>query len=127
MPSPTDPCGALLLRITCGDETAFTQLYSEYSRTLLLVLLRRHQERAEAERALYRLFTEIWTRCHSFDPHQESGVSWLLRLDRESLAPEEPRARVIGEALRQGPLLMGKTPPPPRRPVGRGRSPERAR
>lgn len=87
MHTENDLCGALLLEVQRGQEQAFTRLYQDYSGTLMLVLLRRHADRARAERALHQLFSQAWVRSHSYAPDQGSGISWLL-----GLIPDQPPA-----------------------------------
>lgn len=89
MHTETDLCGTLLLEIQRGQEQAFHRLYENCSDTLLLVLLRRHPNRARAERALHQLFTQVWVQCHLYDPDQGSGMSWLSGLVRDQ--PSAPR------------------------------------
>lgn len=81
-PQASDPSSDLLLRIAAGERAAFEELFVTQSRILLAVILRIVRSRSLAEEVLQECFTEVWTRCSSFDPDRGSGRAWLTTLCR---------------------------------------------
>lgn len=82
VPQESDPSSDLLLRIATGERAAFEELFLTQSRILLAVILRIVRNRSLAEEVLQECFTEVWTRCSSFDPDRGSGRAWLTTLCR---------------------------------------------
>lgn len=82
---PLDACTALLIRIQCGDEGAFTELYERERQVLFLLLFKQLGGREPTEALLRELFTGVWSDSQRFDPELGSGRAWLCSLARDLL------------------------------------------
>ncbi|SDS47943.1 sigma-70 family RNA polymerase sigma factor [Brevibacterium picturae] len=78
----SDPSSDQLLRIAAGDRSAFEEIFVAQSRILMAVILRIVRSQSLAEEVLQECFTEVWTRCSSFDPERGTGRAWLITLCR---------------------------------------------
>lgn len=65
-----------------GDRTAFTQLYTATSATLLAVALRLLRDRARAEDALQDAFVQIWHKASEYHAGRGPVLGWMVSIVR---------------------------------------------
>ncbi len=80
-------------RLARGEESAFEEIRTEYSRVLEGYLGQLLGDRATAQDVLQEVMVEAWRRGASFDPERGSLLSWLFMLAR-SRGIDQLRRRV---------------------------------
>jgi RNA polymerase sigma factor (sigma-70 family) len=69
-----------LIKKCCdGDRTAYRELYSHYSGSLLAVAMRYMKSKAEAEDVLQESFIKVFKNLASFDKNSSLGT-WMTRI-----------------------------------------------
>jgi len=100
---PTDVTGALLARVTEGDQWAFAELYDTVAPRALGIATRVIVDRQFAEDVVQEVFLEIWQKAARFDGSRGNGTSWILGLTRNR-AIDRVRAE---QAARDRDLAIG--------------------
>lgn len=72
----------LVRAITRGDEQAFASLFDRYNSTLLGLLLRILNSKAEAEDVLQEVFVKVWQQAQGFDETRGRVFTWLVTIAR---------------------------------------------
>lgn len=73
-----------ILRLTQGDQQAFTDIYNLYSRKLFLHILHITKDQDTAEGLLQDVFVKVWDNRSSIDPDQ-SFQAWLYTIARNTV------------------------------------------
>ncbi|PVH26475.1 RNA polymerase sigma factor [Sphingobacterium corticibacter] len=73
-----------ILRLTQGDQLAFTDIYNVYSRKLFLHILTITKDKDTAEGLLQDVFMKVWDNRSSIDPDQ-SFQAWLYTIARNTV------------------------------------------
>jgi RNA polymerase sigma-70 factor (ECF subfamily) len=82
----------LIVRVSLGDQAAFSALYDATSAKLFGVCLRILNNRSDAEEALQEAFVRIWQKAGSYAANGYSPMTWLITLAR-NLAIDKLRTR----------------------------------
>jgi len=89
----------MIVRISRGDEAAFSALYDRLSGPLYSLALRMLGDASDAQEVLQDVFLQIWSRARTYDPTQSSVFSWSVLLTRsraiDRLRARDRRLRVI--------------------------------
>jgi RNA polymerase sigma-70 factor (ECF subfamily) len=89
----------MLLRVSRGDQTAFSALYDRLSGPLYSLALKILGDASDAQDALQEVFLQIWSRAETYDPEKSSVFSWAVLLTRsraiDRLRARGRRARVL--------------------------------
>lgn len=92
---------AMISRVSLGDRTAFSALYSATSPKLFSVCLRILKDRTDAEDALQEIFVKIWHRADRFAASGINPLGWLMAIARnhsiDLLRARKPVASNIDE------------------------------
>ncbi len=73
---------ALIGRIALGDRAAFERLYTLVRSPLFAVVLRIHNDRAQAEDILQDVFIKIWHGARTYDMNRSNPMGWLASVAR---------------------------------------------
>ncbi|QHC67409.1 sigma-70 family RNA polymerase sigma factor [Rathayibacter sp. VKM Ac-2759] len=76
----TAEAGALLERITNGDQRAFSELYDLFASRVLGLITRVLVDRAQSEEVTQEVFLEIWQTAGRFAPNKGSATTWILTM-----------------------------------------------
>ncbi len=80
----TEQVYQIILRLTQGDQQAFTDIYNLYSRKLFLHILTITKDQYTAEGLLQDVFMKVWDNRSSIDPDQ-SFQAWLYTIARNTV------------------------------------------
>lgn len=80
--TPAHKDEAFIARLKQRDESAFGQLYDNYSGALYGVLARMLSNEELAQDALQEGFVKIWKNIDSFDPGRGNLFTWMLNIVR---------------------------------------------
>lgn len=90
----------MILRISRGDQTAFSALYDRLSDPLYSLALKMLGDASDAQDALQEVFVQIWSRARTYDREKSSVFSWAVLLTRsraiDRLRARARRLRVVG-------------------------------
>jgi RNA polymerase sigma-70 factor (ECF subfamily) len=90
----------MILRISRGDQTAFSALYDRLSGPLYSLALKMLGDASDAQDALQEVFVQIWSRARTYDREKSSVFSWAVLLTRsraiDRLRARDRRLRVVG-------------------------------
>ena len=74
--------GALVQRMTAGDDRALGELYDRHGSTLYALAVAIAQERADAEEIVADALGQAWRTAAQFDPGRGSVGAWLATITR---------------------------------------------
>lgn len=73
---------ALMKAITDRHQTALSELYQRYNKTLKSVITRVVHEEAEADDVLQEIFLQIWKEAGNYSPKAGRPLGWVVTLAR---------------------------------------------
>src|SRR5438093_1772963 len=93
----------MLLRVSHGDQAAFSALYDRLSGPLYSLALKILGDASDAQDALQEVFVQIWSRAKTYDPEKSSVFSWAVLLTRsraiDRLRARDRRLRVVAGSI----------------------------
>lgn len=98
------PDGALVERMSAGDERALGDLYDRHGSTVYALAVAIVRERADADEVVADAFGQAWRTATQFDPGRGSVGAWLATITRtralDLLRARGRRARALERAAR---------------------------
>ena len=89
----------MLLRVSQGDQAAFSALYDRLSGPLYSLALKMLGDPSDAQDAIQEVFVQMWSRAKTYDPEKSSVFSWAVLLTRsrtiDRLRARDRRLRVV--------------------------------
>jgi RNA polymerase sigma-70 factor (ECF subfamily) len=70
----------LLVRVSHGDQQAFSDLYDQLSGRVLGLITRLLKDHAQSEEVTQEVFLEVWQNASRFDQNRGSAPSWILTM-----------------------------------------------
>ena len=100
------PDGALVARISAGDDRALGELYDRHGGMAYALAVAIVAERADAEEVVADAFGQAWRTALQFDPGRGSVAAWLATITRtralDLLRARGRRARALERAAQAG-------------------------
>lgn len=97
---PSDPVGALLVRVAREDVDAFDQLYTELAGAVLGLSIRVLHHREIAEEVTQDVLVEVWRTAPRYRPERGSGRSWIMTIAHRRAVDQVRREQVIADRER---------------------------
>jgi RNA polymerase sigma-70 factor (ECF subfamily) len=92
---------ALLRRVACGDEGAFSSLYDLVASRVYGLVLRVVRDPAQAEEVAQEALVDVWRRASTFDPDRGSAITWVLTLAHRRAVDRVRSAQAAGDRERK--------------------------
>jgi RNA polymerase sigma-70 factor (ECF subfamily) len=103
----------MLLRVSHGDQAAFSELYDRLSGPLYSLALKMLGDPSDAQDALQEVFVQIWSRAKTYDSEKSSVFSWAVLMTRsraiDRLRARDRRLRVVAGPATDETMLADAT------------------
>jgi RNA polymerase sigma-70 factor (ECF subfamily) len=103
----------MLLRVSHGDQAAFSELYDRLSGPLYSLALKMLGDPLDAQDALQEVFVQIWSRAKTYDSEKSSVFSWAVLMTRsraiDRLRARDRRLRVVAGPATDETMLADAT------------------
>src|SRR5215831_13285818 len=103
----------MLLRVSHGDQAAFSELYDRLSGPLYSIALKMLGDPSDAQDALQEVFVQIWSRAKTYDSEKSSVFSWAVLMTRsraiDRLRARDRRLRVVAGPATDETMLADAT------------------
>ncbi len=95
----------LIIRMSKGDQSAFSNLYTRTNLKLFSIICRILKRRELAEEALQDTYVKIWEQAEKFDPSLASPITWMATIARNraiDISRQHPeRVSARSEAIKE--------------------------
>jgi len=98
--TPAHKDEAFIARLKERSESAFSQLYDDYSAALYGILVRMLNNEELAQDALQEGFVKIWKNIDSFDPSRANLFTWMLNIVRNH-AIDQLRSKTMKQKIQK--------------------------